>query len=305
MKISLGPLLYFWSLDDVRAFYREAAGWPVDTVYLGEVVCSKRRPPRLEDWLAIADELAAAGKEVVLSTLALIEAESELITLRKTVDNGRFGVEANDWGAVRLASAGQVPFVAGPHLNVYNHETLNLLKTLGAIRWVMPVELPNKTLEEMQHHRPAGLETEVFAFGRMPLAFSARCFTARAHKLPKDDCQLRCGDYSDGMVMKSQDERPFLAMNGIQTQSATTANLAGELPSMLDAGVDVVRLSPQGRHMDKVVSAFRDVLDGRIEAAEAQALVEKAAVGASSNGYWLGKAGMEWSEAQRLAETDT
>ena len=99
MKLSLGPLLYFWSRDEVIDFYRAVRDWPVDTVYLGEVVCSKRRGVRLEDWLAIAEDLAAAGKEVVLSTLALIEAESELLTMRRIVGNGKFAVEANDIGA--------------------------------------------------------------------------------------------------------------------------------------------------------------------------------------------------------------
>ena len=137
MKLALGPLLYFWSRDDVLAFYRAARDWPVDIVYLGEVVCSKRRGVRLEDWLAIADDLAAAGKEVVLSTLALTEAESELLTMRRIADNGGYAVEANEWGAVRLRS-GKGEFVAGPHLNVYNGDTLAVLAELGARRWVMP-----------------------------------------------------------------------------------------------------------------------------------------------------------------------
>ena len=39
MKLALGPLLYYWPREAVLAFYREAAGWPVDCVYLGETVC--------------------------------------------------------------------------------------------------------------------------------------------------------------------------------------------------------------------------------------------------------------------------
>ena len=78
MKLSLGPLQYFWPRERTLAFYREAAGWPVDVVYLGETVCSKRRELGTRDWIALAAELADAGKEVVLSSLALVEAESEL-----------------------------------------------------------------------------------------------------------------------------------------------------------------------------------------------------------------------------------
>ncbi|MFA7633378.1 MAG: hypothetical protein WCX90_06990 [Thiohalomonadaceae bacterium] len=164
MKLALGPLLYFWSRDEVFDFYRQALNWPVDVVYLGETVCSKRRLLRLDDWLTLAEELTAAGKEVVLSTLSLIEAESELLTLRRIVEQGRFTIEANDFGAVHLA-ANKVPFVAGPHLNAYNFETLQMFHQLGGRRWVMPVELSHTSLAAIQSCRPAGFETEV-----LPLA---------------------------------------------------------------------------------------------------------------------------------------
>jgi predicted lipid carrier protein YhbT len=126
-RLALGPVLYYWSRDDLQAFYRDAADWPVDCVYLGETVCSKRRTFGTDDWLETAARLSDAGKQVVLSTLALIEAESELKTLRRLCGNGRFLVEANDLGAVRLLLEADVPFVAGPLLNVYNPRTLAVL----------------------------------------------------------------------------------------------------------------------------------------------------------------------------------
>ena len=75
MKLGLGPLQYFWPRDTTLAFYRDAAAWPLDIVYLGETVCSKRRELRTKDWLALADDLRAAGKEVA-SLGARIEALS-------------------------------------------------------------------------------------------------------------------------------------------------------------------------------------------------------------------------------------
>lgn len=291
MKISLGPILYFWPRDQVIDFYRQAVEWPVDTVYLGEVVCSKRNALKLDDWLSIADELTSAGKEVVLSTLALVEAESELKRMHRIAENGRFMVEANDMAAVQ-AVAGKAPFVAGPHLNVYNDETLSLLHELGARRWVMPVELSRDTLKELLAAMPAGMQTEVFAFGRIPLAFSARCFTARAEGLPKDDCQLRCLDYADGLLLRSQEDESFLAMNGIQTQSAGSCNLLGAVPEMQELGVELLRLSPQSRGMDRIVALFSQVIGGELEIGEAVARSEKIAAGESCNGFWYGEAGM-------------
>src|SRR5690606_37717395 len=146
-------------------------------------------------WRRIAARLRAAGKEVVFSTLALIEAESELAWLQRTIEEDG-PIEANDMAAVELAAGS--PFVAGPHLNVYNNATLTLLTARGAYRWAPPVELDLKTLAEILTDRPAGLEVEVFGYGRLPLAFSARCFTARAHRRQKDDCGFVCNRYPDG-----------------------------------------------------------------------------------------------------------
>jgi collagenase-like PrtC family protease len=183
MQISLGPLLYCWSREDTLAFYAEAAGWPVDIVHLGETVCSRRSLLRLPDWMGLAEDLEAAGKVPVLSTQILIESESDLKTLRRLADNGRYLVEANDWGAVRLLAEARTPFVAGPTLNAYNPDTLALLADSGACRWVPPVEMPKAMLAAMPV--PPGLETEVYTYGRLPLAYSARSFTARHYNLQK------------------------------------------------------------------------------------------------------------------------
>ena len=66
--LALGPVLYYWSRDDLLAFYESIADTPVDIVYLGETVCAKRRSLRLDDWLALAHDFADAGKQVVLSS---------------------------------------------------------------------------------------------------------------------------------------------------------------------------------------------------------------------------------------------
>ncbi len=295
MNLSLGPLLYYWSREDTFAFYEAAADWPVARVYLGETVCSRRHLLRLPDWLELAEKLAAAGKEVVLSTQTLIESESDLKVLRKIVRDGRFLVEANEWGAVRLLSEANAPFVAGPTLNVYNPETLDVLAGLGARRWLPPVEVSRSALAALLEHAPDGMETEVFAYGKLPLAYSARCFTARHYNLPKDDCQFRCLDHADGLPLATREGKPFLTINGIQTQSAGVYNLINEIPSLRELGVACLRLSPQSRHMERVVKAFDAVLAGDTAAAAGLA---KVMPGASVDGYWHGRAGLEHDAAR-------
>jgi collagenase-like PrtC family protease len=295
MKLALGPILYYWERETTFSFYEEIAAAPVDIVYLGETVCSRRHTLRTEDWLEIADKLASAGKDVVLSSQALIESESDLKTLRRIVGNGEFSVEANDMGAVRLLAAAKIPFVAGPHINTYNPQTLALLAELDAKRWVMPVEMSRDALVHMQAARPAGMETEIFAYGRLPLAFSARCFTARHHNLPKDDCQFRCMDYANGLTLSTREGQPFLALNGTQTQSASVYNLIGELDSMRETGVDVVRVSPQAFFTAKILRLFREVMDNRLPAQTAMQQMAKLMPDQACDGYWHGRPGIEQS----------
>lgn len=291
-RLALGPLTYYWPRRKVLDFYEAALQWPVDVVYLGETVCPRRHEMRLPDWLDLAQRFADAGKEAVVCTYELLENDADLRIMRAVVDNGRFTVEANDMGAVRLLAARGAPFVAGPFLNVYNAETLALLAQIGAKRWVAPVELSAAGLRDVLAATNAPVETELFAFGRLPLAVSARCFTARYHNLDKDHCAYRCIDDPEGLTVVTQDGEPFLVLNGVQTQSARVQNLMPWLDDARALGVDVLRLSPQPEAMGEVVQAFADALAGRLPLAAAAARVSAAASAAPCDGYWHGRAGM-------------
>jgi collagenase-like PrtC family protease len=291
MNLSLGPLLYYWPRDDVLAFYEEAADWPVARVYLGETVCSRRHLLRLDDWLDLAARLADAGKEVVLSTQTLIESESDLKALRNIVADGRFLVEANEWGAVRLLAQAGADFVAGSTLNVYNPDTLEVLAGLGAKRWLPPVEMPRTTLAALLARAPRRMETELYAYGKLPLAFSARCFTARHYNLQKDNCQFRCLDHPDGLTLSSREHRAFLTLNGIQTQSAGVFSLIRELPALRELNINTLRLSPQARHMGRVVQAFAAALAENNGPADLAPFMP----GPPVDGYWHGRPGLEYT----------
>lgn len=200
MRYSLGPVLYYWPKQTLEAFYQQAAASQADILYLGETVCSKRRLMKTGDWLALAKSLLPSGKQIVISTLALIQAPSELAELKRYLDNGEFLIEANDLGTVQLAYEQRLPFVAGTALNCYNAYTLRILLKQGMVRWCMPVELSREwlsnTLAQCEELGIRGrFEVGVFSYGHLPLAWSARCFTARSENRSKDECETCCIHY--------------------------------------------------------------------------------------------------------------
>lgn len=289
MKYSLGPVLWYWPKETLTAFYQAAAASSADIIYLGEAVCSKRRATKVGDWMEMAQALAAAGKQVVLSTLALVQAPSELNELKRYVENGDFIIEANDLGAVNMAAERRLPFVAGHALNCYNAVTLRLLLKQGMTRWCMPVELSRDWLVNLLTQcDELGIrnkfEVEVLSYGHLPLAYSARCFTARSEDRPKDECETCCINYPNGRQMLSQEQQQVFTLNGIQTMSGYVYNLGNELTAMQGL-VDIVRLSPEGEDTFAQLEAFR--------ANESGDAPLPLTANSECNGYWRRVAGLE------------
>ena len=286
MQLTLGPLQYFWPRAHTLAFYRQAADWPLDVIYLGETVCSKRRELSTRDWIALAVELAESGKQIVLSSLALLEAESELGALQRLVENGRFLVEANDLSAVQLCRERRLSFVGGPTLNVYNQRTLQLLREDGLCRLVLGVEQGREQVralcDGMQAADAAIPELEIITWGRLPLAYSARCFTARALDVAKDQCGFRCIEHPDGLALATREGQPFLHINGVQVLGRDAVDLGPELAELRAEGINLLRLYPQAEGMAEIVAHFHAAINSD----------EPASRIGERNGYWHGIAGL-------------
>lgn len=291
-KLTLGPLLFNWPAEKVAAFYAGIAERaPVDTVHLGEVVCPKRMPFLAETLADAAGRLAAAGIEVVWSTLGLIVDAKDVDATRDLVESTVGLVEANDVTALPML-AGR-PHAVGPLVNVYNEGTLSWLTARGAVRICLPPELPRPAIAALA--AAAGeVELEVQVFGRMPLALSARCYHARAHGLHKDGCRYVCDRDPNGMPVRTLDGEGFLAVNGIQTLSHGLLDLTAEAAELMEMGVRRFRLSPHDVDMISVMDAWRDMLDGRADPATAcQTIAAAADFAPRVNGYYHGRAGAD------------
>lgn len=292
-SLTMGPVYYLWDGPKWRDFhFRIADEAPVDRVVIGETVCSKRQhfiEPHIAE---VIERLEAAGKTVILSTLALVTLERESRHVRDIIANSEHPVEANDLSALGLLN-GKLHSI-GPLVNVYNPATAKLLGGRGATSICLPPELPFSSVKAIAEQTP-DIALEVFAFGRMPLAISARCAHARSKGHIKDNCQFICGDDPDGLSVKTLDRQSFLVLNGVQTVSHTCQALLGELADLTAAGISSFRLSPQDCDMVAVAGLYRSVLDGDMGPGEA---IERLRViypsAPLSNGFHHAREGAAW-----------
>jgi collagenase-like PrtC family protease len=292
IALTLGPLQFHWPIEKLRDFYaRIADEAPVEVVYLGEVVCSKRAPFSEPHYASIAERLTRAGKQVVFSSLAEVMLRRERRMTEALCELTEFEIEINDASALSIVNGRSHRI--GQMFNVYNEEALRHLARGGATHFSLPVELPRQSVEILAGAaRALSAQVEVFAFGRVPLAISARCYHARVHGRTKDSCQFVCDQDPDGMVVKTLDGQDFLAVNGVQTLSYTHLCLLHEIEQLRRIGVKQLRLSPHTLDMIGVASLFRAVVDRAIAPAEAERrllTLDQSLV--LANGFWHGRAG--------------
>jgi len=291
MEISLGPILFEWKREDVLAFYEEAAKMDVDTVYLGEVVCAKKLGLSVKDIAGVANMLTEAGKKVVLSSLAVVSNEKELGLVRALVGLP-YAIEANDMSVFNMVDPLKREVYCGPHITTYNAPSIEFLKGLGVRRVCFPVELPAEAVA--YNIKETGIEAEVFAWGRVPLAFSWRCYTSRANGLLKTNCRHNCADNPGGIMIRTMEGEPIFTINGTSILSAATLSLSGETEDLGAMGVKALRISPQFEGTGEVVRVFRERLNKDISADEAAARLKGLALdGGVVNGWYHGLAGKD------------
>lgn len=267
IALTLGPVFFHWSPNRLLDFYRRIADEaPLDRVHVGEVVCGKRMPFSDPVWPAIIERLERGGKQVVLSTLAAPATVRERRSVGDLCGDERM-VEINDVSG--LPSRSGKSFVTGPFVNVYNEASAKFLIQLGAQTICPPVELSFAAIGAMSVKCP-GAEFEIFAFGRLPLALSGRCYHARIHGLHKDSCQFTCEKDPDGLSVDTLDDQQFLAVNGVQTLSNQVQAFCPAPDALAAKGVRRLRLSPQTCDMVEVARIYRRLTGGKEEPEDAR-----------------------------------
>lgn len=261
MDLTIGPNAFFWTAEAVRAFYRAVAASPVSRVVVGEWVCSKRLPFWQDEIPGAVEAVQLAGKQVAITSLALITLPRERRQTAELVEMG-LPVEINDLSALRHIPEG-AEFWVGPVVNVYNEGTLDWLARRGATRICLPPELPLDSVARLaEAGQAAGVAIEVWGHGRAPLAISGRCYHARLHDRAKDSCQFVCGEDPDGRDVDTLDGQPFLTVNGVQTMGRAITTVADQLDDLRAAGVASLRLSPHIGDFAAVAAAYDAALAG-------------------------------------------
>ena len=263
----------------------------VDRVYVGEVVCVKKRGLLIDDIPEIAERLERSGKKVALSTLAVVSNEDELKSVRELLKLP-YPVEANDMSVFNMARPGEKELFAGPHITSYNVQTIEFLKGIGVERFTLPVELPGDSVR--YNIENTGVIAEVFAHGRVPLAFSWRCYTSRAHGLSKTECRRDCLRYPDGMEIKTLEGETVFTVNGTSVLSGRVYSLFEFIDDLRRIGVRALRVSPEHKGTAKVIELFRRRLDGITSPEEAAAELRALYPAGLANGWYLGGAGKDY-----------
>ena len=293
MELTLGPVLFGWKRAELLKFYEEAVSFDVDRVYIGTVACAKMATLSLTDIEDIAAALKRAGKSVVLSTLAVVSNEAELGFVRE-LTSLPLPIEANDMSVFNMVDPAVREVFAGPHITTYNVPSIEFLKGIGVKRMTAPVELSGESVA--YNIENTSIETEVFAHGKVPLAFSWRCYTSRAFGLTSSGCAHDCMRFPDGMVIKTVDAEEVFTMNGTSVLSARIYTLVGEVEALMNMGVHALRVSPQSRGTAKVVDIFRRRMLSTLGAVEAVDELKALSTEPLSNGWYHGRAGKDLIE---------
>ncbi|MBI5192191.1 MAG: U32 family peptidase [Nitrospirae bacterium] len=198
-------------------------------------------------------------------------------------------------GEPSSASHSRRDLIGGPHLAVYNAPTAQFFHKTGITRLVFMPELERRAIETISQSIPS-CEKEIIVFGNLPLAFSWRCYTARAVNLSKTNCAIVCKNYPDGMPLETMDGMSLFNINGTQLISSRKVCMVEQIEIIRKIGIENIRIIPQIQNTTDIIDIFSKVTEGTMSGQEALEILKLYAPEGISNGWFYGKPGWEYVE---------
>ena len=149
-------------------------------------------------------------------------------------------------------------------MHVHNADGCRVMKECGASRAVLARETPIEVIRECA---TTGIETEVFAYGALCVAYSGQCLMSESVKNRSGNrgvcaqmCRLRFYESNGDAVCPSKEGEYALAMKDL--------NLIEDVPALIEAGVSSLKI--EGRMKRKeyvylVTKTFREAIDAYYE----------------------------------------
>lgn len=299
-SIALGPAPHSWGKEKLLEFYsEEVPSLGVESVYIGDHVCSRRNALKPKELKPIIADLKSKGMKVFLSTLALAttkEDSESILDLYDIFD----GIEANMIGYLNLLKRPELQgknkeLILGSYLNIYNWRSASFLKKYNPTRLVPAHELPLESVADMAEK--SGIPIEMPVWGRVSTALSWRCYTARATDKNREECAMVCLDHPEGMLLKSIEEEDLFMVDGAQVLSARINCLVEHLVTLQNSGVKYLRIVPDMDHTTDIVNIFQKVLAKKLDPKSGLNKLEKYAPQGLCNGWLWGKPGWEYVAA--------
>ncbi|MDI6689512.1 MAG: U32 family peptidase [Actinomycetota bacterium] len=269
MEIAIGPLPTNWGKEKILDYYRKVAAHPaINRAYVGEIACTKRDILDPELFIEIQDSLKKAGKEVILSTLVLPTNEEDLNKSRALMAKAH-EIEVNNMGIfnVWLKEFREKSLTLGPFFNVYNPQSARFLLKYKIRRILFPVDISMNTMEKMCQE--IDIPFEVVVYGNFPIAFSWRCYTARAFGKLRRDCGFKCYEVKN-LPQATLEDEPLFMMNGPAVYNAKTYCLISHLKRFRGMGVAGIRIETIPENVVGVADIFKAVIDGEISPTQAE-----------------------------------
>jgi len=269
MEIAIGPLPTNWGKEKILDYYRKVAAHPgINRAYVGEIACTKRDilDPRL--FTEIQDLLKGAGKEVILSTHVLPTNEGDVNKSRALMEEAH-QIEVNNVGIfnVWLKEFREKPLTLGPYFNVYNPQSAKFLLKYKIRRIVFPVDISVNTMEKMCEE--VDVPFEVVTYGNFPIAFSWRCYTARAFGKLRRDCGFKCYEVKN-LPHATLEGEPLFMINGPAVYNAKTYCLVSYLKGFQEMGVASIRIETIPENVVEVADIFKALIEREISPAQAE-----------------------------------